>query len=253
MGIEVAFICAFLLGFFHKRHVRKSTGTIPAQCVYTCYKCLDGKHVKSKTKLKLGMKKNKNTSKILMALRSRTKRRGNKDKQLAHSQNNTNKDPLVMPLRRSARRAKILSVQEKNIKKKIGMTSGKFMKSRRGRPKLLSVQEKNMKKKIGTTSGKFVKSRKGTSKKPTEGIWKKKRTQFFHIYWLNGLLLSQKPNDERVALFRSERLFVLSGQLGATVDSPKCSLCGELKSTLALNYIACEVCGGEKLHCTFRV
>nr|GMD24470.1 DDT domain-containing protein PTM [Ipomoea batatas] len=241
--IREAVSCQYCNGFFHKRHVRKSTGTIPAQCVYTCYKCLDGKHVKSKTKVKLGTKKNKNTSKILMALHSRTKRRCTKDKQLAHSQNNTNKDPVVMPLRRSARRAKILSVQEKNIKKKIGMTSGKFMKSRRGRPKILSVQEKNIKKKIGMTSGKFMKSRKRTSKKPTEAIQKKKRTQFFHIYWLNGLLLSQKPNDERVALFRSKKLFVLSGPLGAAVDSPKCSLCGELKSTLALNYIACEVCG----------
>nr|GMC68450.1 DDT domain-containing protein PTM [Ipomoea batatas] len=59
-----------------------------------------------------------------------------------------------------------------------------------------------------------------------------------------GLLLSQKPNDERVALFR-RNLLVLSGELDATIDSPKCSLCSELESTPTMNYIACELCGGE--------
>jgi len=58
-----------------------------------------------------------------------------------------------------------------------------------------------------------------------------------------GLLLSQKPNDERVALFR-RNLLVLSGELDATIDSPKCSLCSELESTPTVNYIACELCGG---------
>nr|GMC53563.1 cell division control protein 2 homolog D [Ipomoea batatas] len=52
-----------------------------------------------------------------------------------------------------------------------------------------------------------------------------------------------KPNDERVALFR-RNLLVLSGELDATIDSPKCSLCSELESTPTVNYIACELCGG---------
>nr|GMC51566.1 DDT domain-containing protein PTM [Ipomoea batatas] len=53
----------------------------------------------------------------------------------------------------------------------------------------------------------------------------------------------QKPNDERVALFR-RNLLVLSGEVDATIDSPKCSLCSELESTPTVNYIACELCGG---------
>lgn len=67
--------------------------------------------------------------------------------------------------------------------------------------------------------------------------------QLCRIYWLNGLLLSQKPKDERVTLFRSKKLLVLSGELGGAADQPKCSLCGELEYTPTSNYIACEVCG----------
>lgn len=180
-----------------------------------CHKCQDGKHVKSNAKKgKSVVKKSKKTSKILRTVCPRTKKRGTKDKQQAQSQNNT-KVPVVVPLRRSARRAKIVQLQEKKANKKVGRPRRKKMKSR-----------------------------KGTTKKPTEVVSQKKRTKVNRIYWLNGLLLSQKPNDDRVALFRSKNLLVLSGELDATIDSPKCSLCSELESTPTVNYIACELCGG---------
>nr|GLL17512.1 DDT domain-containing protein PTM-like isoform X1 [Ipomoea trifida] len=99
---------------------------------------------------------------LLRTVCPRTKKRGTKAK-LPQSQNNT-KVTVVVPLRRSARRAKIVQVQEKNANKKVG------------RPR--------------------------------------------------------------------RNLLVLSGELDATIDSPKCSLCSELESTPTVNYMACELCGG---------
>ncbi|XP_019157814.1 PREDICTED: DDT domain-containing protein PTM-like isoform X2 [Ipomoea nil] len=212
--ISEAVSCCYCKGFFHRRHVKKSGAAFASECIFTCHKCQDGKHVKNNAKKgKSVVKKSKKTSKILRTVCPRTKKRGTKDKQQAQSQNNT-KVPVGVPLRRSARRAKIVQVQEKKANKKVGRPRRKKMKSR-----------------------------KGTTKKPTEIVSQKKRTKVYHIYWLNGLLLSQKPNDERVALFRSKNLLVLSSELDATIDSPKCSLCSELESTPTVNYIACELCG----------
>nr|GMD64766.1 DDT domain-containing protein PTM [Ipomoea batatas] len=212
--ISEAVSCCYCKGFFHRRHVKKSGAAFASECIFTCHKCQDGKHVKNNAKKgKSVVKKSKKTSKILRTVCPRTKKRGTKDKQQPQSQNNT-KVTVVVPLRRSARRATIVQVQEKKANKKVGRPRRKKMKSR-----------------------------KGTTKKPTEIVSQKKRTKVYRIYWLNGLLLSQKPNDERVALFRSKNLLVLSGELDATIDSPKCSLCSELESTPTVNYIACELCG----------
>nr|GMC49667.1 DDT domain-containing protein PTM [Ipomoea batatas] len=106
---------------------------------------------------------------LLRTVCPRTKKRGTKAK-LPQSQNNT-KVTVVVPLRRSARRAKIVQVQEKNANKKVG------------RPR--------------------------------------------------------------------RNLLVLSGELDATIDSPKCSLCSELESTPTVNYIACELCGGIRYGSSF--
>lgn len=124
------------------------------------------------------------------------------------------KVPPSVPLRRSARKAKCLIVQTK--------------------------------KPGGRRKGKQVKSRKGTCKKPKRGTscLKKKRTQVYYSYWLNGLLLSRKPNDDRVMLFREKRFLVPSEQ-STIPDQPKCQLCCEAGYTATLSYIACEICGGN--------
>ncbi|CAH9133281.1 unnamed protein product [Cuscuta epithymum] len=212
--ISEAVSCSDCKGFFHKRHVKRSGSAFASECIYTCHKCRDGKHLKSKAKkVKSIAKKSTKTSKTLRSVCPTTKIKGTKDKQQSHSQN-TIKVSVVVPLRRSVRTAKILHVQEKKANKKVG------------RPRK-----------------KKTRSRKGTFKKPADVVLQKKRTQFCRIYWLNGLLLSQKPNDERVELFRRKGLIVLPGELGDAIDSPKCSLCSELESTPNVNYIACELCG----------
>lgn len=129
----------------------------------------------------------------------------------------------VVPLRRSARKIKFVSLQNKN----------------------LEGQDKHKQNK-----GKQVKSMKyknSTPKKPKkETSWKKKkkRTMVCYPYWLNGLLLSRVPNDDRVMQFRRERLLVPSDCLNIVIDKPTCHLCAEAEYTSMLNYINCEICGG---------
>ncbi|KAJ8543833.1 hypothetical protein K7X08_025451 [Anisodus acutangulus] len=221
--IREALSCQYCKGFFHKRHVRKSSGVVAAEFKYTCRKCTDVNNVRKNVKRgRIELQKSKKASKALRTLSSKVKSRGIKNKQPAQSLSNK-KEPVVIPLRRSARRAILVVVQNK----KVGRIKGKQTKAGRGRgrPKKqakIDISEK---------------------KKPAEVAWQRKRMQLYRIYWLNGLLLSQKPNDERVALFRGKKLLVLSGELAATADQPKCSLCDELEYTATSNYIACEVCG----------
>lgn len=174
---------------------------------------------------RIEMQKSEEASKALRPLRLKVISGGTKNKQPAQSPS-SKKKPVVMPLRRSARRAKFVVVQNK----KIGRKKGKQTKSGRGRGR----------------PRKHAKVDISEKKKPAEVAWRRKRMQLCRIYWLNGLLLSQKPKDERVTLFRSKKLLVLSGELGGAADQPKCSLCGELEYTPTSNYIACEVCGGKE-------
>lgn len=220
--IREAVSCQYCKGFFHKRHVRKSTGVVAAEFKHTCHKCADVNNVRKNVKRgRIELQKSKKASKSLTPLSCKVKSRGTKNKQPAQSQS-SKKQPVVIPLRRSARRAKVVVVQNK----KIGRQKGKKTKSGRGRGRPRKQAKVDISEK----------------KKPAEVAWQRKRMQLCRIYWLNGLLLSQKPNDERVTLFRGKRLLVLSGEF-ATADQPKCNLCGELEYTPTSNYIACEVCG----------
>ncbi|KAL3620384.1 hypothetical protein CASFOL_035296 [Castilleja foliolosa] len=72
-------------------------------------------------------------------------------------------------------------------------------------------------------------------------IRRKKRKHVINSsYWLNGVHLSRRTNDERLMRFRSQMLLVLSGE--STSIEPKCSLCGERDYTSNLDYVACEIC-----------
>uniref|UniRef100_A0A5B6ZGD5 PHD-type domain-containing protein n=1 Tax=Davidia involucrata TaxID=16924 RepID=A0A5B6ZGD5_DAVIN len=221
--IREAVSCQYCEGFFHKRHVRKSVGAITAECTYTCHKCQDGKSTRIDTKKgKPQLPKSNKVAKVCRSLRSNTSKNSCNDKQPVQLQNikkdsvavplrRLRKDSVAVPLRRSARKVKCVSLQNK----KVG----------------------------GRKKGKQIKSRKGKSKKPKKGSLQKKRTQMCHTYWLNGLLLTRKPNDERVMHFRSKRLLAPSEQSSAILDQPKCSLCCEPEFTSMLNYIGCEICG----------
>lgn len=205
-------------GFFHKRHVRKSARAIAVKCKYTCHKCQDVNRVKvAAKKVKAQSQKSTKVSTVCRILRSNSSKKTGKNKKPVQQQKNK-KDTVVLPLRRSARRIQIVSLPNK----KVG-----------GRKK---------------KRGKQIKPKKGISKKPKKCTWQKKRTGVYHSYWLNGLLLSKKPNDDRVENFRSKVLLARSDQLTDMVDQPKCSLCCEQEFSSRLTYVGCEICGGNYFH-----
>lgn len=63
-----------------------------------------------------------------------------------------------------------------------------------------------------------------------------------HSYWLNGLRLSGKKNDERVLQFQRKRLY--PPEDSAVIDQPKCPLCCETRYQPSFDYICCELCEG---------
>lgn len=208
-------------GFFHKRHVKKSAGAIIADCTYTCHRCQNGKHVKidakrGKTNKKGGkvpLQKSKNNKQECRSLRLKSNKKVSGGGRQVRSNKNRKIAPNV-PLRRSARKAKCIIVQTK--------------------------------KHGGRKKGKQIKPKKGTDKKRKRGTsCQKKRTQVYYSYWLNGLFLSRKPNDERVMLFREKKILAPSEQSSIIQDQPKCQLCNEVGHTSTLSYIACEICGGN--------
>ncbi|KAI3461148.1 hypothetical protein Pfo_017811 [Paulownia fortunei] len=212
--IREAVSCQYCKGFFHKRHAQKSAGSITVESAYTCHKCQDGKSVQiDARKGKSELPKCKKALKALKPLCSGKGKKMGNEKQPEHSKK-IRRVPLVIPLRRSARNA------ERILK--------------------LSLQNTNVKKR---KRGKQTKPKKGELKKLNNSIRRKKRTTVNSSYWLNGLWLSRRTNDERLMHFRSKMLLVLSGEETSISDKPKCSLCGELEYSSKLNYVACEICG----------
>ncbi|KAL3828221.1 hypothetical protein ACJIZ3_017023 [Penstemon smallii] len=210
--ISEAGICQYCKGFFHKRHLRKSAGPIVAECIYTCHKCQSENLVKVYARRgKSKVPKLKDAPKRLKLLRSRKGKKSGKEKQPVNSKNKKGV-PLAVPLRRSTRNA------ERTLKLSVQITKVKKRKKR-----------------------KQVKSEKGKLNKPNNSSWKKKRTPVNSSYWLNGLRLSRRPNDERLMHFRTKML-VLSGEVNSVDDKPKCSLCSELEYASRLNYVSCEIC-----------
>lgn len=134
----------------------------------------------------------------------------------------TNKKlPPSMPLRRSTRKTKSLYVQKKR--------NGGRKKGKKSTPKKVMPRK--------------PKEKSFRSKKLVLTCERKKRSHVWNSYWLNGLRLSRKPNDERVMLFKEEKHLALSEGFSGTFDKPKCSLC--CGDGFGLNYIACEICGGN--------
>ncbi|XP_050225867.1 DDT domain-containing protein PTM [Mercurialis annua] len=225
--IREAVCCQYCQGSFHKRHVRKSMGSVSAQCKYTCHRCVDGNYMKvdsetAKNDAKKAKKKNrssknqyqksKKVSEGTSSVHPKNSKKTLRNSRSLRSEKNK-KVTIVVPLRRSPRKAKLNALQNKKAR---GRKKGK---PGRGRPK------------------------KVTGQQPTKATsWRKKRTQAYHSYWLNGLLLTRKPEDERVMHFRKKR-FVAPSQ-SVIYDQPTCRLCSEAGYTSTVNYISCEMCGG---------
>lgn len=203
--------CQNCEGIFHKQHVKKTSGGKAKKCTYTCHNCHVGDPVKVtpiKKKKKLKSRKMKKTAKI-------TEKSG-KGKQ------------LVVPLRRSSRKPKIISLQnkKKSVNRKKPKSSGKKKK------KLRSITE------VGKPKGK-----RGRPRKIMKESFRKKRSQVYATYWLNGLFLSRKPDDERVVDFRARNHIPPFERLDSVNDQPKCCLCQESEFRSKLNYVSCLTCG----------
>ncbi|KAL6516102.1 hypothetical protein OROGR_019407 [Orobanche gracilis] len=183
-------------------------------CTYTCHKCQGGQFLKVETmKGKCQSPKLKNASKRLETLCSRKGKKMGKVKRQVKSENPKGV-PFVIPLRRSARNAECFE--------KLSLKNTKLKKWKKR---------------------KQAKSEKGMSKKPNISSWTNKRTPVSSSYWLNGLQLSRRPNDERLMHFRSKMLLVLAGEMTCVSNKSKCSLCGEQEHKTDMNYVACEICG----------
>ncbi|KAK1439444.1 hypothetical protein QVD17_05262 [Tagetes erecta] len=210
--IRDAVSCQYCEGFFHKRHAKKGSGGM-----YTCQKCHVGDTVKAAgpKKGKLHSSKTKKATKL-------TKKGGKGKQPQAKSEG------FVVPLRRSARTAKIVKLQskKKSIKKK-----KKKSKSGSGIKKQLTSMIEMEK----------PKGKRGRPRKINKQTFQKKRSPLVNpTYWLNGLLLSRKPDDERVTDFRSKNHIQ---PLDSIPDEPpKCSLCHEQEFKSSLNYISCDIC-----------
>ncbi|KAJ6691956.1 PHD FINGER FAMILY PROTEIN [Salix purpurea] len=221
--IREAVCCQNCKGFFHKRHANKSAGAITAKCIYTCHRCHYGKNVKKtnaktvKTDTKRRRNSIKNTkvqeqkSKKATAVRNSLRLKNNKKAlRVSRLLQSRNKKVTVVPLRRSARKAKQKALQNKKV--------------------------------VGRKRGRPTKSKRGANKKPKKStLLHKKRTDACHSYWRNGLLLSRKPDDERVTHFREKSLIAPSES--AIDDRSRCHLCCESGYTSISNYISCEICG----------
>lgn len=233
--ISEAVSCHYCNGFFHKRHVRKSAGSVTAECIYTCHKCLQvGQHLKINSRRgKVESQKSKRATTDSRSVQLKMKKKACVNRRLLASGKKGEVSACV-PLRRSARNVKYVPVQKK--------TSGRRKKGKQ----LKSNQGNRIKSNLGallqSNQGSHPKSNKRTRRKPRKGAsWRKKRTQGCHTYWLNGLLLSGKPNDERVIQFKRKKLLDSSECSGA---QPQCCLCGETRVTSRSILISCNICGG---------
>ncbi|KAL5831783.1 hypothetical protein ACOSQ4_017137 [Xanthoceras sorbifolium] len=225
--IREAVCCQYCEGYFHKRHIKKSAGATISDCKYTCYRCQNGEYSKTDTRTAKGNKikgkistrsskvqsqKLKKATTVGKSVQLKNNKKSVRGRRPVQSQN---KNIPAVPLRRSTRKVKFVLAQNKN-------TGGR----KKGKQKTKKKTSKKPKKE----------PRKGTS-------WRKKRTQACYSYWLNGLLLSRKPNDERVMQFRTKKFFASSEHLTIVLDQPKCCLCCESGCMLTSDYIACEICG----------
>lgn len=215
--IREAVCCLHCKGFFHKRHVKKSSGATAAENAYSCHKCQGGNFLKLEAKKgKKPVLYKSNSAVGSRVLRSKTKKKAYKAVKPAQKRKYNKMDTVSLPLRRSPRNLKCVALQNKKIGKR----------------------------KKGKAKSKHVKSARNVPQKPKRSVWQKKRTQAYHAYWLNGILFSRKANDERIDLFKGRSLIMPSClSLVSMASPPKCGLSCEQDFTPSLSYISCEICG----------
>ncbi|KAF5730840.1 DNA binding zinc ion binding DNA binding putative isoform 3 [Tripterygium wilfordii] len=222
--IREAVCCQYCNGYFHRRHVRKSAGAVTAEYTYTCHRCHGGNCVK--TDARTGKKATKGRKK-----------------------NTESMKPKPQDGKKSSRECRSVKLKDGKNASSRPVKSQKYKKIgagitlRRSPRKLKYVPVQNKKRRV-CNKGKQVRSRRGNfkeSKKVTS--WRKKRTQAYYSYWVNGLQLARKPDDEKLMVFRSKRFLAPSENMTVNLDQHKCRLCGGGGYTSTSNYVACEHCG----------
>ncbi|KNA22597.1 hypothetical protein SOVF_030890 [Spinacia oleracea] len=236
--ISEAVSCELCNGYFHKRHVMKSSVGISSGCLYTCHKCRAGKHITKESnpgRRKGGKLPGTKNMKIVneghsATLRTKPRKKG--------KNSGSGRQVLLRSAKTTPRQEKILSQKNKNVSTGIVLRrSARQVKCTTLQPKKV-VGQKRKRNKVRTVASKKTPKPKGLF------LWQKKRTKISHSFWINGLKLSGKENDERVIQFKRRKLLVPFEFSAKVDDQPKCSLCSHQGSTTsALVYIACELCG----------
>ncbi|XP_010536112.2 PREDICTED: DDT domain-containing protein PTM-like [Tarenaya hassleriana] len=223
-------VCCYICkGYFHKKHVRKADGE---ECSYICHQC---------------------RGEILAKEQPMKRKRGRPPGSFRRKSFGlqTQKHKKVTPTRKSSRVKKTkISVAEKislrlqNHKKVV--TSLSLRRSTRRRKHVFPLQDESKPPALINKKQKPKPKRgRGRPKKVKREIpLIKKRTKRLFSYWLNGLLLSRKPGDERVAKFQGDRYFIPSENSDTDNDIPKCHICASSESASSSALIACEICGG---------
>ncbi|XP_077219409.1 PHD-finger and DNA binding domain-containing protein [Tasmannia lanceolata] len=229
--IREAVNCQFCEGFFHKRHARASKGTSTSKGTYACHRCQMEKVRSGKSKISTD---------------GRPQRLLKKASSVSFSVKRKKLD--------GCKNSSLMKVTKR--KKLDGCKSSVLVKRKRvdGRKSSVSVKRKkvdgcktsfsvNCKKFDGSKRGSQFQSKSGTFKKSKNDIrWKRShRTPVFHAYWLNGLLWTRKPYDERGVHFRERKVILPFKHKKRMLIQPICCICYEGYDSGSL-YVGCESC-----------
>ena len=165
---------------------------------------------------------------------------------------------VIVPARKSVRLKKTkktslaekISVRSKNRKK---VVANKPLRRSGRRPKhVIRLQDESpvpggsKKRKLETKRG------RGRPKKVKQEIpVRNKRTERSFSYWLDGLRLSRKPDDERVSKFSRDGCSKPLKNSDSDQVQRQCRLCGSMDSESGSTFIACELCESKSIFLTF--
>lgn len=212
-------------GLFHKKHIRKAE----KEGMFICLQC---------------------RSEVLAIEKPIVRKRGRPPGSFRKKIGvQTQKHKKVIPARKSARLkntktslAERISIRSKNHKKVVA--SKPLRRSGRQPKHVIRLQDENKVPEVSKKRKLETKRGRGRPKKVKQEISiRKERTERYFSYWLNGLLLSRKPGDERVNKFQKDRYYIPLENSDSDHDQPKCHLCGSIESGSTI--IACEICGGN--------
>ncbi|KAJ0260851.1 PHD-finger and DNA binding domain-containing protein [Hirschfeldia incana] len=223
--LSAAACCHICKGLFHKKHIRKAD----KEGNYICLAC---------------------RSEVLAKEQPIARRRGRPPgsfrKKIGVQTQKRKK--VVIPARKSVRLKKTktsmaerISVRSKNRKK---VVANKPLRRSGRRPKHVTrlqdespVPGGSKKRKLETKRG------RGRPKKVKQEISvKSKRTERSFSYWLNGLRLSRKPDDERISKFQRDGCSKPLENSDSDQVQRQCRLCGLMDSESGSTFIACELC-----------